>query len=329
MPTILVTGGAGYIGSHVCKALAKAGHLPVAFDHLKHGHARAVRWGPLVQGDLNQKDDLDRAFRTYRPDGVIHLASLINLRESFENPHLYYLNNVVGTLSLLKAMVDHEVTGLVFSSSAAVYASWPNKESLPFRETHPLGSASPYGTTKIMCEQLIADFCAAYGLKAICLRYFNAAGADPDGEIGEAHSPETHVIPRLLFTAQGKQPHFTLYHSHHPTKDKTAIRDYIHVSDLATGHLLALQHLPQIKGMEPFNLGTGEGCSVLELIQKAEQVTGRSIQVRREESPSVETPLLVADVTKAKKVLGFQPQFSDLETILTTAWQWHNTPVLV
>jgi len=326
MEKILVVGGAGYIGSHVCKALKKKGIVPVVFDNFSKGHQWAVRYGPFIRGDLLCQEALDRAFTKYEPDGVIHLASLINLRESFENPYSHYINNVVGTLNLLKSMVNHRVYNLVFSSSAAVYA--PPKH-LPLDENHPLGNLSPYGSTKAICEQMIRDFCNSHDLKAICLRYFNAAGADPDGELGEAHQPETHVIPRLLFTAQRKQSHFTIYHSNYPTPDKTAIRDYIHVCDLATGHLLALKHLPQVEGMEPINLGTGQGHSILELIKQAEAITGVSIPVKKEDQQTSESPILVANPAKAKNLLGFEPKFSDLGMILETAWRWHNTPLLV
>ena len=326
METILVTGGAGYIGSHICKALKTAGFLPVVFDNFSHGHEWAAAFGPTVRGDLQNRDDIDKAFTEYSPRAVIHLAASIHLRESIEKPLLHYQNNVMGTLSLLSAMADHGISELVFSSSAAVYAP---PEYLPIDEKHPKGPMNPYGKTKWMCEQIIQDFSVAHGLKAVCLRYFNAAGADPEGQIGEAHDPETHVIPRLLFTAQGKQPHFTIYSSKLPTPDGTAVRDYIHVTDLASGHLCALKLLPSLKGAEAFNLGTGHGYSVLEMHEEAQKVTGFSIPLKHEERNIAESPSLVADPKKAKEQLGWTPEYSDLSTIIETAWNWHNIPVLV
>lgn len=326
MKTILVTGGAGYIGSHVCKALKLAGYLPVTFDNLCHGHEWAVRFGPFFHGDLQNAEDLDAAFTKYRPQAVIHLAASIDLRESIENPHSHYYNNVVGTLSLLKAMNKHHISHLVFSSSAAVYAP---PEYLPIDEEHPKGATSPYGKTKWMCEQILSDFDHAHNLKTVSLRYFNAAGADPDGEIGEAHHPETHLIPRLLFTAQNKQTHITIYNKTLPTTDGTAVRDYVHVCDLAQGHVCALEWLKKHQKSDAFNLGTGQGYSVLEMVEKAREISGCPIKVVVENRNTSEYPLLIADARKAKRLLEWTPEYSDLGTIIETAWRWHCNPALV
>jgi len=325
METILITGGAGYIGSHVCKALKQAGYLPVTFDNLSHGHEWAVRFGPFFHGDLQNSEDLDRAFIEYSPRCVIHLAGSIHLRESIVNPHQHYYNNVVGTLSLLKAMVKHDISNLVFSSSAAIYAT---PKYLPLDEDHPKDPINPYGKTKWMSEQIISDFSFAHGLNAVCLRYFNAAGADPDCEIGEAHNPETHLIPRLLFTAQKKQEFFTIYNQSLPTEDGTAVRDYVHVSDLASAHVLSHEWLKKESTSTAFNLGTGRGFSVLQLIEKAREITGCPIPTKVHEEHFAELPILIADPKKAKEVLNWFPGFSDLDTIIETAWSWHNRLVL-
>ncbi len=326
MDTVLVTGGAGYIGSHVCKALKQAGFLPVTFDNLSHGHEWAVRWGPFFYGDLQNSEDLDKAFLTYKPQAVIHLAGSIHLRESIENPYKHYFNNVVGSLSLLKAMVKHEVTSLVFSSSAAVYAT---PETLPIKEDHPKNPVNPYGKTKWMTEELFKDFHVAHGINPVSLRYFNAAGADPDGELGEAHNPETHLIPRLIFTAQQKQEFFTIYQNSLKTPDGTAIRDYIHVTDLASAHVAALKWLKIHQRPEAFNLGTGKGYSVMEVIKQTELVTKVPIKIRIENRNISEVPALIADPSKALKELGWKTSHSDLSEIIETAVAWHRKAALI
>lgn len=322
---ILVFGGAGYVGSHVCKALKSAGYTPITFDNLSHGHEWAIRWGPFVYGDLQNPEDLEQAFVEYKPKAVIHLAGSIHLRESIENPHKHYFNNVVGSLSLLKAMVKHGIKNLVFSSSAAVYAP---PEYLPMDENHPKAPVNPYGKTKWMAEQIFEDFHVAHGLNAVSLRYFNAAGADPDGEIGEAHNPETHLIPRLIMTAQKKQKFFTLYNNTLPTPDGTAVRDYVHVSDLAQAHVNSLKWLEKNHRPQAFNLGTGQGYSVLEMIKKVEEISGCTIPVEYLNQEFAELPTLVADPTKAKQELLWTPRYSDLTQIIQTAWNWHNNPIL-
>lgn len=325
MSTVLVTGGAGYIGSHVCKALKQSGYVPVTFDNLSHGHEWAIRWGPFLYGDLQNSEDLDRAFLDYRPKAVIHLAGSIHLRESIENPYQHYFNNVIGSLSLLKAMVKHKVTSLVFSSSAAVYAT---PEYLPIDEAHSKDPVNPYGKTKWMTEQLFEDFHRAHGLNAISLRYFNAAGADPDGELGEAHNPETHLIPRLIQTAHKKQDAFTIYNNTLPTDDGTAIRDYVHPTDLATAHVLALRWLSTNQRPDAFNLGTGKGYSVMEVIKKTEEITGASIKIHIENRNVAELPALVADPTKAENELGWKAIHSDLSNIIESAASWHGRPII-
>lgn len=325
MRKILVTGGAGYIGSHVCKALKAAGYEPITFDNFSHGHEWAVRWGPFVYGDLQNASDLDAVFSEFRPEGVIHLAGSIHLRESIETPHKHYYNNVTGSLSLLKAMEKHRVTTLVFSSSAAVYAP---PDTLPIKEDARKEPVNPYGKTKWMTEQIFEDFHHAHGLNAVSLRYFNAAGASAEGEIGEAHTPETHLIPSLILTAQGKREEFTLYSNQLPTPDGSAIRDYIHVTDLGSAHVKALEWLQEHRRPEAFNLGTGRGYSVLEVVQQVEEVSGLSIPIQVENQKISELPQLVADPTKAAKMLGFTPSHSSLREIIETAWKWHSSPVL-
>lgn len=326
MKKILVTGGAGYIGSHVCKALKCAGFEPITFDNFSHGHEWAVRWGPFFYGDLQNSEHLDQAFTTFQPEAVIHLAGSIHLRESIENPHKHYYNNVIGSLSLLKAMVKHQVKTLVFSSSAAIYAP---PQYLPIDEEHVKDPINPYGKTKWMTEQIFEDFHHAHGLNAVSLRYFNAAGADPDNEIGEAHNPETHLIPRLLFTARGDLEYFTLYTNKLDTPDGTAVRDYIHVTDLATAHVRALDWVEKQQKPAAFNLGTGRGYSVSEVIKEVEKVTGSQIEVRIENKQIAELPILVADPRKANEMLKWYPKHSDLLEIIQTAWQWHSSHCLI
>lgn len=321
-PFILVTGGAGYIGSHVCKSLKSSGYLPVTLDNLSHGHKNFVRYGPLFEGDLQNPEDLDAVFLKYRPKAVIHMASSIHLRESIENPNIYYYNNVIGTLNLLKAMVKHKVLDLIFSSSAAVYAP---PLYLPIDENHPKGPLNPYGRTKWIVEQLLEDFHRAYDIKSVSLRYFNAAGSDPEGEIGEAHSPESHLIPLIIMATQGKLEKFSIFSDSLPTFDGTAVRDYVHVSDLAVGHVLALKWLSTNQKSGVFNLGSGAGTSVQEVIEVAKKITGKKFLIERNNQSINETPALIADISQAKKVLGWSPKLSDIKTIFETAINWHES----
>ncbi len=312
--TVLVVGGAGYIGSHTCKALKEKGYLPVVYDNLQNGHRWAAKFGPLVVGDLLNEELLDQTFKTYKPAAVLHFASSIDCRASMNDPGSYYQNNVVGSLALLGAMQKNGVKNLVFSSTAAVYGL-PETEKL--KEIHPCAPMNVYGNTKWIVEEMIHDFERAHGLSSVILRYFNAAGADPDGELGEAHNPETHLIPIALKVALEKQDHLNVF------GNGSAIRDYIHVTDLADAHVKALEWLFAGRGGMTFNLGTGKGYSLLEVLKMVEKVTQKP--VKREMQPKVqgEPPSLVADPALAHNLLGWNPQRSDLETIVSTAYQWH------
>ena len=317
---ILVTGGTGYIGSHACKALAQAGYTPVSYDNLVYGHRWAVRWGPLAVGDINDRARLDAVIAHYQPAAVMHFAAYAYVGESVQDPGKYYRNNVAGTLTLLEALRDQGIDKLIFSSTCATYGV---PEQALIDEQHPQRPINPYGVSKLMIERMLADFDTAHGLKAIALRYFNAAGADPDTEIGEDHVPETHLIPLLLDAAAGRRPALTLHGDDYDTPDGTCIRDYIHVTDLAQAHVLALQALTQGAPSTAYNLGNGQGFSVREVIDQAERVTGRPIPVHIGPRRPGDPPRLVGDARRARDQLGWQPRQDDLETILATAWRWH------
>lgn len=318
--TILVTGGAGYVGAHACKALASRGFQPVVYDSLVYGHREAVKWGPLEIGDIADRATLDAAIERHRPVAVMHFAAFTYVGESVADPGKYYRNNVAGTLSLLEAMRDHAIDRLVFSSTAAIYGT---PKSIPIQEVAEGFPINPYGQSKWTAEAMIADFSAAHMLRAVRLRYFNAAGADPDGEIGELHDPESHLIPLAMQAATGDGPPLTLFGDDYPTRDGTCIRDYIHVSDLADAHVRALDWLETTSGAHAFNLGTGNGVSVREILDAVERVAGKpvphSIGPRRAGDPAE----LISDPSKAKQVLGWSPRMSDLDTIVATAWAWH------
>lgn len=315
--TILVTGGAGYIGSHTCKALKKAGFTPIVYDNLSTGHAYAVKWGPFVQGDLQDKPLLQKTFQEYRPSAVLHFASDALVIESIQNPAKYYRNNIVSSLCLLEAMKEAHVKKLVFSSSCATYG---HPQFSPITEEHPQLPISPYGRTKLMVEQMIQDF-GVYGLDCVSLRYFNAAGADLEGEIGENHTVETHLIPSLIFTAMGLRKEFVIYGTDFDSHDGSAVRDYIHVQDLAAAHVAAL-HL-NAPGLTPINLGTGKGLSILEIVREIEIFCGKKIPVRKEPKRAGEPGVLTANNSKAKRLLNWTPLVSDLPTLIRSAWQWH------
>ncbi len=317
---ILVTGGAGYIGAHVCKTLAKAGFLPITYDNLSTGHAYAVKWGPFVQGSLADRDKLKEAFLTYEPKAVIHLAASAIVIESMQDPGKYYRNNFVGTLSLLETMQECQVKTLVFSSTCATYG---HPQTIPITEEHPQQPINPYGKSKLMLEHIMNDFDSIHGIKTISLRYFNAAGADLATEIGENHTPETHIIPNIIQTALGIRPEVVIYGTDFPSRDGTAVRDYIHVEDLARAHLLALQWILEEKTSRAINLGTGTGYSVREIIQAIEHHTHLSIPVRIESSRPGEPFTLVADSRLAYDLLQWKPLHSDLPTIISSAWKWH------
>jgi len=319
-PTILVTGGAGYVGAHACKALAVRGYSPVVFDNLVHGHEGAVKWGPLEIGDIADRARLDAVIAAHRPAAVMHFAAFTYVGESVADPGKYYRNNVAGTLSLLEAMRDHHIERLVFSSTAATYGT---PDSVPITEDAAKAPINPYGQSKWTAECMIADFAAAHGLRAAALRYFNAAGADPGGEIGELHEPEAHLIPLAMQAVTGDGPPLTLFGDDYPTPDGTCIRDYIHVADLADAHVRALDWLDGASGANAFNLGTGHGASVRQVLDAVERVAGKpvphSIGPRRAGDPAE----LVSDPAKANRELSWVPSMSDLETIVATAWAWH------
>jgi UDP-arabinose 4-epimerase len=320
MKAVLVTGGAGYIGSHVCKALAGAGYLPVAYDNLIYGNRDAVRWGPLIEGDILDRSVLDAALDEWKPVAVMHFAAFAYVGESVGDPGKYYRNNVGGTLSLLEAMRDGGFNHLIFSSSCATYGA-PQADVID--ENHPQNPINPYGASKLMAERMLRDFDAAHGLKSISLRYFNAAGADAAGEIGEAHDPETHLIPLVLDAAAGRRPHVTIYGNQYPTPDGTCIRDYIHVADLAEAHLCAMRALLDGADTTAYNLGNGSGYSVQQVIATVELVTGRSVTVRVGDGRVGDPPQLVGDATRIRQELGWRPAHPDIGDIISTAWRWH------
>lgn len=317
---ILVTGGAGYIGSHACKALARAGYLPVTYDNLSRGHREAVRWGPLIEGDLGDRGRLDETLRSHAIAAVMHFAAFAYVGESVEQPGLYFRNNTVNSLTLFEAMLAAGVKRIVFSSTCATYGL---PETMPITEDAPQRPVNPYGESKLMIERALHWLDGTDGLRHAALRYFNAAGADPEGEIGEHHDPETHLIPLILDAAAGRRPAIDIYGTDYPTPDGTAIRDYIHVQDLAEAHVLALRHLLDGGESLALNLGTGEGHSVRATIAAAEVVTGRAIPRRETKRRAGDPPMLVADPARARQRLGWTPRLSDLERIIATAWDWH------
>lgn len=317
---ILVVGGAGYIGSHCCKALAAVGYRPVCFDNFSTGHRRFVKWGPVIEGDIHDQAHLADTIKKHGVIAVLHFAASSLVGESVSDPEKYYRNNVEGSLSLLRAIRQTQCKTLVFSSSGAVYG-----ESHPglIGESELPRPVNPYGRTKWMIEQMLADFQKAYGIAPVCLRYFNASGADLSGEIGEDHDPETHLIPRALLAAQGLVDDFAIYGDDYDTPDGTAIRDYIHVLDLAHAHVLALKYLLSGGAGGCFNLGTGRGHSVRQILRQIRKETGMNtsfaIRPRRYGDP----PILVADPARARTVLEFLPSYSDIATIVGSAWRWH------
>lgn len=320
MKQLLITGGAGYIGSHVNKMLSRLGYSTVVLDNLIYGHREAVRWGELKVGDLGTPGLLDALFAQYRFDAVLHFAAWAYVGESVADPQKYYQNNTANTLALLSAMVRHGCVKLVFSSTCATYGE---PARTPITEEMPQNPINPYGASKLTAEWIMRDFSKAYGLSFVSLRYFNAAGADPEGELGESHTPETHLIPLVLDAASGARAGIQVFGADYPTRDGSCVRDYIHVWDLAQAHVKALQYLEQGGRSGFFNLGNERGASVLEVIQAARLVTGREIPVsfapRRPGDPAV----LVGSGEKAKRVLGWNPQFSQLETMVEHAWNWH------
>lgn len=320
---VLVVGGAGYVGSHACLALADAGHKVTVFDDLSTGHPGAVQWGELVRGSLADAAAVDAVFMRVRPDAVMHFAARSLVGESMADPYLYYDANVVGTLSLLAAMRRHGVARLVFSSTAAIFGE---PVALPITEDHPRNPVNPYGRSKLMIEWILEDAARSYRVDAVALRYFNAAGADPQSRVGEMHEPETHLIPRLLRRAAGESLDVGIYGDRHATRDGTCVRDYVHVMDLAAAHLLALDYTLRAPGFHAFNLGTGTGYTVREVVTVVEQMIGKSLDIPIREARPGDPASLVASNEQAREILGWRLRASALTTILADAWKWHRAP---
>jgi UDP-arabinose 4-epimerase len=313
---VLVTGGAGYIGSHTAKLLHARDIEPVVYDNLVTGHRSSVRWGPFVHGDILDTGHLCETLSEYKPDAVVHFAASAYVGESVEEPSKYYRNNVAGTLSLLDACRHANIGKVIFSSSCATYGI---PDSLPITEAMPQQPINPYGRTKLIAEQILQDYAAAYQLRYVALRYFNACGADPEGELGEWHEPETHLIPRALLAAGGKISHLAVFGDDYETEDGTCIRDYIHVTDLARAHVLALDHLASGGPNLSINLGTGKGTSVGEIVRAIGRITKRNVPVEMHKGRAGDPPALFADPGVARASLGFSPEYSDLDTIIRTA----------
>ena len=318
--TVLVTGGAGYVGSHTCLRLAEAGFTPVVYDNLSNGHREFVLWGPFEPGDIRDGSRLDAAFARHKPVAVLHFAALIEVGESVKQPGRFYENNVGGAISLIESARRAGVNAMVFSSTCATYG---DPVRVPMDEGHPQAPLNPYGRSKLMVEQALADYDRYAGFRSVSLRYFNAAGADPEGRIGEKHDPETHAIPLAIDAALGKRKGFSLFGTDYDTRDGTAVRDYIHVLDLADAHVLALQRLLAGGPTDVFNLGTGTGTTVRELIETIAKVSGRPFEVTEAPRREGDAPVLVAVNSKAQNVLGWRPRYG-LEDIVRSAWAWHN-----
>ena len=322
---ILVTGGAGYIGSHAVKALEDRGFEAIVLDSLVYGHRDLIETNlkaKLVAGDINDRAFLDRLFSTTKIDAVMHFAAFAYVGESVTDPAKYYRNNVVGTLTLLDAMREHGVTNFVFSSTCATYG---NPQSIPITEDHPQNPINPYGEGKLAIERVLKDYDPAYGLKSVIFRYFNAAGADPDGLFGEDHNPETHLIPLILQAAAGKRAAISVFGTDYDTPDGTCIRDYIHVTDLAQAHVLGLEYLLEHQTSQIFNLGNGNGFSVKEVVDTARQVTGKEIAIEECPRRAGDPAVLIGSSTKARQMLGWEPKYADLNAIVNHAWNWHQS----
>jgi UDP-arabinose 4-epimerase len=317
--TILVTGGAGYIGSHTCKALAAKGFVPVTYDNLSCGHRWAVRWGPFIQGDLADVVLLETVLREYNIKAVIHFAAFAYVGESMRDPGKYFQNNIVNSLNLLQAMQKAGIDRLVFSSSCATYGI---PDELPINESHRQAPVNPYGESKLFVERALHWYDQAHELRSMALRYFNAAGADPEGEIGEEHDPETHLVPLVIQAALGRRSSIEIFGVDYPTKDGTAVRDYVHVTDLANAHVAALGYLISGGSSDVINLGTGHGYSVKEVISAVEDIAGRRVPAISANRRLGDPPELIADAAKARSIIQWIPQYSALETIVETAWRW-------
>jgi UDP-glucose 4-epimerase len=317
---ILVAGGAGYIGSHTTHELIQQGFEVVIVDNFSTGKRELIPGGTVIEADLQEASELEKIFQMHKVDGVLHFASLIQVGESYINPQKYYSHNLTTSLNLLQAMLRANVKLFIFSSSAAVYGV---PEQTPIPESHPLNPTNPYGRTKFFVEKILLDYERAYGLNFISLRYFNAAGADPECRMGEMHEPETHLIPNILLNLLGKKKDFCLFGEDYSTPDGTAIRDYIHVTDLAKAHVLALKKLAELHHSEFINLGTNRGYSVKEVIKKAEAVTGQKVSYSTKPRRKGDVDVLLASREKARSLLQWDLEYSDLDTIIETAWNWH------
>ena len=317
---ILLTGGAGYIGSHINKLISKKGYDTLIFDNLVSGHREHVKWGSFVLGDLSDLHQLRLLFGNYNIKAVMHFAAFSYVGESIVSPEKYYLNNVINTLNLLAVMRQFNVDRFVFSSTCAVYGE---PASIPIIEDHPRDPINPYGRSKFVIENALADYSGAYGLKYVSLRYFNAAGADHEGDIGEWHSPETHLIPLVLDVAKGVRQNIEVFGGDYDTDDGTCIRDYIHVSDLAAAHLLAMEYLLEGNKSDVFNLGNANGCSVRQIIRAAERITGKEIKHVIGSKRPGDPARLIGSAEKAKKILNWAPRHDDIDEIIETAWKWH------
>lgn len=316
---VLIVGGAGYIGSHMVQMLLQHGHDVITYDNLSSGYQDAVLGGEFVLGDLSDTSLLNQVFIQHHPEAVMHFASFIQVGESVQRPDKYYQNNVSNTLNLLNVMIEHDVKKFIFSSTAAIFGE---PEYIPIDEKHPTQPLNPYGRSKLIIEQILTDYDRAFGLKSIALRYFNAAGADPSGLLGERHQPETHLIPLALEVASGRRPHLQLFGRDYDTPDGTCIRDYIHIVDLCSAHLQALLTLSKRGQSDRFNLGNGVGYSVQEIINAVESVTGKKITIQEAQRRAGDPARLVADAKKAKELLGWNPVFFDIKDIIRHAWNW-------
>jgi UDP-glucose 4-epimerase len=317
---ILVCGGAGYIGSHMVHYLTANGHRPTVFDNLSTGHRDAVKGEELIIGDLQDQTALKKLFSSHHFDAVMHFCARSLVGESVSDPYLYYRSNVIGTLNLLDAMQKANVDQLVFSSTAAIFG---NPQTMPIDEDHPTRPINPYGASKLMVERILSDAANAYGLRSVALRYFNAAGADADAGLGEAHEPETHLIPNILRSAISKESRLKVFGSDYPTHDGTCVRDYIHVYDLASAHLKALEFMSRNNGAHAFNLGNGQGFTVLEVIEAARHVTGLPIEYEKAQRRDGDPAILVASSEKARRLLGWTPAYNSIPPIIESAWLWH------
>jgi UDP-glucose 4-epimerase len=317
---ILIVGGAGYIGAHINKILNENGYETLVFDNLSYGHEEFVKWGTFENGDLGRIEDIRNIFLKYPITAVMHFAAFTYVGESVEDPQKYYRNNLCNTLNLLQVMLEFDVKQMVFSSTCATYG---DPVEIPITESHPQNPINPYGRGKLMVENILSDYSRAYHLKYVSLRYFNAAGADPDSEIGEEHDPETHLIPLILDAASGKRENISIFGTDYSTEDGTCIRDYIHVSDLADAHLKALKYLEEGGKSDYFNLGNGSGFSVKEVIERARKITGKEIVSVESERRPGDPPILVGSSEKIRRVLHWEPKYNDLSVIIETAWKWH------